>query len=127
MRTYKRINEDYIDSIDRNEYTDELSIDIYKNVDMLLRGQKPNIEFNLIKEPIYKVPNRKKLITLINSCMKMYGNDCSLNWIDVSIIKNMSEMFFESEFNGDISGWNVSSVTNMYHMFDHSMFNGDIS
>ena len=38
MRTYKRINEDYIDSIDQNEYTDELSMNLDANVDMLLNG-----------------------------------------------------------------------------------------
>jgi surface protein len=36
-------------------------------------------------------------------------------------------MFFNSNFNGDISQWNVSNVTNMYRMFEGSKFNGDIS
>ena len=36
-------------------------------------------------------------------------------------------MFYESEFNGDISNWDVSSVTYMSRMFDESKFNGDIS
>jgi len=36
-------------------------------------------------------------------------------------------MFYESEFNGDISKWNVSNVTNMERMFEYSKFNGDIS
>ena len=103
MRTYKRINEDYLDSINRSEYADELSMNIVTNVDMLLHSQVPNIDFNLIKEPIYKIPNRKSLTVLIDSCMKMYGNDCCLNWIDVSGIKDMGKLFYESEFNGDIS------------------------
>jgi surface protein len=36
-------------------------------------------------------------------------------------------MFWASQFNGDISGWDVSAVTNMHHMFVDSVFNGDIS
>ena len=36
-------------------------------------------------------------------------------------------MFYKSEFNGDISKWNVSNVTNMRNMFDRSKFNSDIS
>ena len=33
----------------------------------------------------------------------------------------------ESQFNGDISQWNVSNVTHMSEMFNKSKFNGDIS
>ena len=36
-------------------------------------------------------------------------------------------MFSYTEFNGDISSWNVSNVTNMHSMFFDSAFNGDIS
>ena len=39
-------------------------------------------------------------------------------------------MFFNSNFNGDISNWNVSNVENMGTMFQYSEFtgeNGDIS
>ena len=36
-------------------------------------------------------------------------------------------MFCDSEFNGDISQWDVSSVTEMGHMFYKSEFNGDIT
>jgi len=86
MKTYKRINEDYLDSIDRSEYTDELSLNVDTNVDMLLRGKTPNIDFNLIQEPIYKVVDYIFLKTLIKTCTDMYGYDCNLNWIDVSKI-----------------------------------------
>ena len=96
MRTYKRINEDYLDDIDQSDYTDDLSMDIESNVNMLLHGQVPNIDFNLVKEPIYRVPDKNTLITLIDLCMELYGNDCSLNWIDVSKIKDMSNLFYDS-------------------------------
>ena len=39
----------------------------------------------------------------------------------------MDGMFYESEFNGDISKWNVSKVENMDSMFKGSKFNGNIS
>jgi prepilin-type N-terminal cleavage/methylation domain-containing protein len=42
-------------------------------------------------------------------------------------ITNMSEMFWFSEFNEDISHWDTSSVTNMRQMFLESAFNQDIS
>ena len=46
---------------------------------------------------------------------------------DLSGVMDMSHMFRESSFKGDISDWNVSSVTNMYWMFGESSFNGNIS
>ena len=46
---------------------------------------------------------------------------------NVGNVTNMSCMFYESEFNSDISKWNVSNVTNMSDMFSNSKFNGDIS
>jgi surface protein len=39
----------------------------------------------------------------------------------------MSGMFEESEFNGDISKWDVSKVADMWKMFYKSKFNGDLS
>jgi len=36
-------------------------------------------------------------------------------------------MFYRSEFNGDISRWDVSSVISMNGLFHSSKFNGNIS
>jgi len=44
------------------------------------------------------------------------------NW-DVSNVTEGSRMFFNSNFNSDISAWNVGSVTNMNQMFQSSQFN----
>jgi surface protein len=48
---------------------------------------------------------------------------------DVYQVTSMNGMFVDANsFNADISGWNVSGVTNMTKMFENaSLFNGDIS
>ena len=54
-----------------------------------------------------------------------FNQDIS-SW-DVSSVTNMRAMFSVSQFNQDISSWDVSSVTNMRAMFSRSQFNQDIS
>lgn len=54
---------------------------------------------------------------LIISYCNLYGWDRSLNWIDVSNITNMHDLFFYTKFNGDVSLWNVSNVHDMCGMF----------
>lgn len=75
-----------------------------------------------------KPKNRHALETIIRDTIEKEGNNCDLNFIDVSGIKNMSYLFEEfKDFNGDISKWDVSNVTDMKGMFFFSKFNGDIS
>ncbi len=54
-----------------------------------------------------------------------FNSDIS-SW-DVSTITDMYALFHGTSFNQDISGWNVSSVTNMEYLFYNSSFNQDIS
>ena len=98
----------------------------------------------------YTPKDRNELINLINVILKI-DMKANLNWLDVSRITNMSWLFHDtcfegdiskwdvshvedftlmfsySKFTGDISNWNVSSVTSMSGMFTNSIFNGDLS
>ena len=71
--------------------------------------------------------NRAELEFLIKETIEKKSAGCDLNFIDVSQITDMSRLFEESDFNGDISQWDVSNVTTMEKMFRKSKFMGDIS
>ena len=71
--------------------------------------------------------NKDELKEIINKRIKQEGQECDLNDIDVSLITDMSFLFNESKFTGNISNWNTSNVKDMCGMFKGSKFNGDIS
>ena len=78
----------------------------------------------------YFPKNRNELATIVYNLIKERGIKANLNDIDTSKITDMSVIFYNSNFNGDISEWDVSNVKNMRSMFNHSKFtgeNGDIS
>lgn len=74
-----------------------------------------------------KPDNREELEDLISQRIEQYGPKCNLNDIDVSKITDMSFLFCDMTFDGDISKWDVSRVKNMSSMFAGSTFNGDLS
>ena len=83
----------------------------------------------LLNEAEYTVQPKTKaeLAKIIKKTIKEKGDKCDLNFIDTSKITDMSYLFEESDFNGDISKWNVSNVEDMNFMFGKSNFSGDIS
>ena len=87
-------------------------------------------EENILKNhvSVYKfcsVEHFKKFIRYIRD-NNIYHH-LNLNWINTSEITNMSYIFADSNFNGDISKWDTGNVLTMEHMFRYSNFNGDIS
>ena len=91
-------------------------------------GRKPFFDFEKLPDKIYKVDEKVfSLNEIVEFVVKELGSECNLNWLDVSEIKNMYNLFKNSEFNGDISRWDVSNVTTMGGMFSYSKFNGNIS
>ena len=75
----------------------------------------------------YHPKTKDELKDIIKQKIESEGNKCDLNDIDTSSITDMSHLFKDSDFNGDISKWDVSNVTNMIGMFMSSKFNNDIS
>ena len=76
----------------------------------------------------YFPQTKKELKDLINQRIEQEGNKVDLNDIDISNITDMSCLFSDPDFNGDISNWDVSNVTDMRFMFyGCKSFNQDIS
>lgn len=76
----------------------------------------------------YKVDSSVKLKELI-VYLSSIDQNVNLNWIDVSEITDMKNLFAHlEEFNGDISEWNTSKVTTMTGMFAYCHnFDGNLS
>ncbi len=114
-----------------NQITSDKINQIHQKIDDIISGKLNKASaIRFMSDPdnigVYSVSN-DNIKDIIKNCIKYYGNDINLNWLDVSQVTDMSELFAESEFNGDISKWDVSSVTDMSDIFTCSTFNSDIS
>jgi len=68
-------------------------------------------------------------LTSVTDMSRMFANSSfngDLSKWDVSSVTSMHRMFYNSSFNGDLSNWDVSSVTDMSGIFINSSFNGDL-
>ena len=119
-------------------YLDENGITIKATEDAVVGfiGEIDGVIYKVVDGQMLKkmIKNDKDLrficttkITDMNSLFSesQFNGDIS-KW-DVSNVTDMSRMFRDSEFNRDISNWDVSNVTDMNRMFQKSQFNGDIS
>ena len=73
--------------------------------------KKSKVDYNYFPE------TKKELRAIIIKRISQEGNEVDLNDINVLKITDMSGLFKETYFNGDISYWDVSNVTNMSVMF----------
>ena len=65
----------------------------------------------------YFPKTKEELKDIIVNRIKAEGNEVDLNDIDVSEITDMSNLFEGTDFNGDISSWDVSKVKYFYDIF----------
>ena len=114
MGILKTITEEYFGDTVRKE--DEINI----NIRGVVRKDFKDISGKRHKNGFYvssgnKTTLQRLIVTIIEQC----GSDCDLNCIDVSNVKDMSDLirYIPVDFNCDISHWNVSNVKNMSNMF----------
>jgi surface protein len=73
------------------------------------------------------IATNKTIKQIVRDEIQKLGNTANLNHIDTSQVTDMSVLFHSSQFNGDISKWDVSNVTNMSCMFQDAIsFNQNI-
>ena len=87
----------------------------------------------------YQPKTKQELISVIKQEIKKQGPDADLNFIDTSLITNMSKLFNWPSVTIDttkdiirnikIDQWDVSNVTDMYGMFGgmHNLANLNLS
>ena len=112
---------------------------------LIIDKEKETFNFvnNVKNSNKFRPKTKEELRNIIEKELERQGPDADLNFIDTSMITDMSELFealnirnikidkwnvsnvtnmsnmfrYNPEFNADLSNWNVSKVTNMYAMF----------
>ena len=93
-----------------------------KQINKYIWGHLKNPNFSIverlhinkdIKSYNYHPKTRDELKELVNKLIEERGYNADLNDIDTSEITDMTTLFYNSKFNGDISNWNVSNVKYM--------------
>lgn len=102
------------------------------DIQSMLLGKPSNPVMSTIPYPVpssapHAPTTTAELKALIAGEMARHGHDCSLNHIDVGYITDFRRLFEKSDFNGDISQWNVRRGRHFARMFEGSAFNSDIS
>ena len=98
------------------------SLSSYIQEKLIIKKSKSNNSYE------YFPKTKKELKDIILQRIKEEGKEVDLNDIDVSKITDMTSLFEGTDFNGDISDWDVSNVTYMRYMFAWCVsFNQDIS
>ena len=118
MGVLKKLTSEYFGETERKE--DAVVMDGVERVDFTDRNEKRHRNGYRIVDG-----GHDTLKKLIRKLVDTRGPECDLNDVDVSNVTDMNQMFNNSHFNGDISGWDVSQVTDMSYMFYNSAFTGE--
>ena len=93
-------------------------------------GQRPITSDNkkIIRKQDVIVATDATIKQIVRDEIARLGTNADLNHIDVSKVTDMTNLFYGTDFQGDVSQWDVSSVKDMRFMFQEcTNFNSDIS
>ena len=89
--TYTRINEDFVHQDSIRTFRYDMDDDILMEIEqMTVNNVEPSFNVCDLPDAYYKVNTREVLRDTVHACCRIYGNECFLNWIDVSGITDMN-------------------------------------
>lgn len=92
------------------------------------KGNRRIVMLSTKVNPIKHVATNDNINQLVNDEIKRLGWEADLQFIDTSEVTDMSGLFANTCFCGDISKWDVSKVEDMTGMFRNCRgFNGDLT